>query len=158
MRRLLLALFLANFFLSLLSCYLLPGEMAVHFGRGGRPDGWAPCWINLLLLLGLELPLFALFYFFAPLARRLPPRWLRLPGLRGAAPGPAQLQVVNGYMEEYGAALFAFLLAAGLLTLAANLSEPVGLNQALFLAALSFFLLYTLLWTVRLVRALRAAA
>jgi hypothetical protein len=54
--------------------------------------------------------------------------------------------------------VFLFLLFAGLLTIRANRSDPVRLEEGLFLIGLVIFLAYTLYWVVGLVRAFRIQA
>lgn len=58
-------------------------------------------------------------------------------------------------MWQFGTALFLFMLFAGLLTLRANLSDPVRLDERLFLIGLGIFLAYTVYWTVALLGAFR---
>ena len=58
-------------------------------------------------------------------------------------------------MYSVGAAMFMLLLAAGLLTLEANLSRPVKLNIYLFYTALSFFSVYLAGWIIMFYRAFR---
>jgi hypothetical protein len=47
------------------------------------------------------------------------------------------------------------MLCAGLLTIQANLSAPIRLNEHLFLIALFSFLAFTAYWIVALLRAFR---
>jgi hypothetical protein len=54
-------------------------------------------------------------------------------------------------MDEFGLSLFGFLFGISLLAIDANRSIPVRLNEPLFLVLLTIFLLYTLIWTIRLV-------
>jgi hypothetical protein len=58
-------------------------------------------------------------------------------------------------MDRFGAAFFLFFFCIGILTLQANLSQPVRLNERAFFAALVLFLGYTVVWTLGLFRAFR---
>ena len=93
-----------------------------------------------------------------PALRRLPPNWINLPH-RAYWLSPARRESTITRMSRrlwaFGTALFLFLLAVGLLTLKANLGDPVRLDEPVFLVALSLFLLYTLYWTLALYRAFR---
>jgi hypothetical protein len=158
MRTLLLLLFLANLILSLGSWLILPDPAAIHFGRGGVPDSWAPPYAQALLFLILELPLFLLFYFGPERIPRLSPRWLSLPNRQYwlAEENRGHLRgILAQYWTEFGVGIFVFLFLVGLLSLEANLAEPVRLNEALFFPVFGLFMLYTLVWCVRFVLALR---
>jgi hypothetical protein len=52
-------------------------------------------------------------------------------------------------MLEFGCALFTFLLGTGLLTLEANLADPVRLNESLFFPLFLAFMVYTVYWCVK---------
>ena len=54
-----------------------------------------------------------------------------------------------------GTVTFLFMLGATLLTMDANLSEPIPLNEHLFLVTLFSFLAYTVYSIVALLRAFR---
>jgi hypothetical protein len=81
---------------ALVSLARLPDRVAIHFGLGGAPAGWASSLASALIM-----------------------------------------------------------LFVGLLTLRANLSHPVRLDENLFLSGLWIFLAYTVYWTVVLLRAFR---
>jgi len=156
--RLLTSLFVANLALMLVSLLMLPDQVAIHFGAGGRPDGWASKWTHVLLFVLIELPLFALFMLSGRLTLGVPAKWLSLPHKDYwlKPENRAELQARFGaLMQEFGCALFGFLLVVGLLTLDANLSEPVRLDENLFLAAFAAYMLYVLYWLVKLVRRLK---
>jgi hypothetical protein len=61
----------------------------------------------------------------------------------------------SALMDEFGLLLFLFLFIVGLLTLEANLSDPVRLNEPLFLACFAGFMLYVPYWLVKVFRRLR---
>jgi len=53
-------------------------------------------------------------------------------------------------MPEFGIAFFVFFFFISILTLDANFSDPVKLNEPLFLAFLIIFLIYTIYWSIKL--------
>jgi uncharacterized membrane protein len=157
MRRLLIAAFVTNLALLLVSLLMLPEQVAIHFGRGGRPDAWASKWVHTLLFLAIELPLFALFLSAGRLALSMPAKWISLPNRDYwlEAGNRAELEArFSGLMHEFGFVLFVFLFLVGVLTLAANLNDPVRLNESLFLAGFLGYMLYVVYWLAKLVRRL----
>ena len=62
MRKVLVALFLLNVTVIVVTTALLPERVAIHFGLGGEPDSWAPRSVNAGLFLAFNVLLFALFY------------------------------------------------------------------------------------------------
>ena len=156
-----LALYLsvfANLILALESWNLLPERVAIHFGAGGVPDGWGSSLTATGLSVGLSLLLFGLLTRSDDLVRRVPARWINLPNRAyWLAPERREATAVRLHerLQAFGTALFGFLLVAEWLTLQANLSDPVRLDEPLFLVALGSFLAYTLYWTWSLVRAFR---
>jgi len=111
-----------------------------------------------VVFLVIEVPLFAFFMAAGRLTLRLPERWVSLPHkdywLR--AENRAELETrFTALMQEFGVVLFLFLFVVGLLTLDANLSDPVRLNETVFLAAFAAYMLYVVYWLVKLVRRLK---
>jgi uncharacterized membrane protein len=158
MRGLLIAAFVANLILTLISLLLLPDQVAIHFRSGGEPDAWASKWTNALIFLLIQMPLFALFISVGRLTLNMPAKWLSLPNKDyWLKPGNrAELEARFGaLMEEFGFVLFVFLFAVGLLTLDANLGRPVRLNEPLFLVCFVAFMLYVPYWLVKVFRRLR---
>ncbi len=150
--------FTANLTLALVSAIVLPERVAIHFAWGGTADGWASRLDSILLTLGLYTLLFLTFWLSPALLRRTPVKWVNLPN-RAYWLSPERREVTIARFSQrlwaFGTALFLFLLAAGLLTLEANRSDPVRLDQPLFLVALALFLAYTLYWSLTLVRDFR---
>ena len=160
MRKLLISVFVANLGLMLVSLLMLPDQVAIHFGAGGEPNGWASKWTHAFIFLLIEVPLFALFMSAGRLVLRFPEKWISLPNkdywLRQE--NRAELEVrFAALMHEFGVVLFVFLFVVGLLTLDANLSDPIRLNEPLFLALFVAYMLYVVYWLVKLVRRLKAA-
>lgn len=158
MRMTLILTFLANIALALASLAWLPDKVAIHFAWSGNADGWAARLDSVLLTLGLDTLLFLTFWLSPALLRRTPLKWVNLPN-RAYWLSPerreATIARVSARLWAFGTVLFLFLLAVGLLTLAANRADPVRLDQPLFLVALALFLAYTLYWTVALGRDFR---
>ena len=158
MRNLLISVFVTNLALTLVALLMLPDQVAIHFGAGGVPDGWASKWTHALIFVVIEVPLFALFMSAGRLTLRLPARWVSLPHknywLREE--NRAELETrFTALMQEFGVVLFGFLFVVGLLTLDANLSAPIRLNESVFLAAFTAYMLYVAYWLVKLVRRLK---
>lgn len=158
MRALLVLGFLANLALALISLVVLPERVAVHFGADGVPDDWGSNRTTGLLMIALYSVLFAMLYLTPWLVARLPPRWVNLPHrdywLRPEHRAAAVERLVP-LLDRFGAALFGFLFYVGVLTLRANLAQPVRLDERAFLFGLAAFLGYTLYWIFALVRAFR---
>ena len=161
MRAAFIASFAANIVLTLGSLAVLPERVAIHFGARGAADNWASKETNTALLIGTHVLLFALLIVSGRLATMLPARWVNLPNkqywLQDANRERARA-LVEAWTMRLGTALFVLLLGLGVLTVQANLSEPVRLNLRLFLPMVGLFLLYTVWWVVRFYRAFRVPA
>jgi hypothetical protein len=161
MRNVFIAAYLANLMLSLASLAILPDRVAIHFGAGGAPDGWASSLTHTLLMLGVDTLVFGALYFAPRLISTVPGKWVNLPNRDfwlSPQRRPLALEKLQHHLWRFGTAVFLFLLVAGLLTIRANRADPVRLEEGLFLTALVIFLAYTLYWVVALVRAFRVPA
>jgi hypothetical protein len=106
-------------------------------------------------------PLFLLFLNMDRLILKFPLRWVSVPHRdywlsydhRGEF-----MERFGALMHEFGVALFGFLLVVQFLALDANLRQPVRLDETLFLAVLTAYLLYVAVWLVKLYRRLRPPA
>jgi len=148
--------YVANMVLAIASWFVLPEQAAIHFGLGGAPDGWASSRTSTLLMLGMHTVVFCALYVSPRLLTSVPRRWINLPNRDYWLQPPRRAQAVARFRQHlwrFGTALFVFMFLVGLLTLRANLSDPVRLDERLFLIALGVFLLYTAYWTVSLLRA-----
>ncbi len=158
MRALFILTFIANVVLSLLSLTLLPSRVAIHFGSGGMANNWASNYFNALFFIGMNAFLFLVLYFTPRLVFKFPARWINLPNkdywLRPENKARTT-DMFSSFMYEFGAAFFLFFFVAQLLTIRANLSQPVRLDERLFLFALVLFLLYTVYWCIKLFKAFR---
>jgi hypothetical protein len=110
------------------------------------------------VFLVLETPLFLLLWFGPSLPLGVPKRFVSLPNkeywLREEN-RPALRQKLEHLMAQFGAAFFLFFFFTGLLTIEANLSDPVRLNEKAFVPILVLFLVYTVVWTIGLFRVFR---
>jgi len=154
MRKYLWVAFILNMGLNVFSLFILPETVAMHFGRGGRPDAWATKEAHAFWMIVTNVIAFIPFYFAPTLFERLPPRLLSLPykayWFQEENRNRAKHMVAH-LMNEFGLALFGFLFGVTLLAIDANRSTPVALNERLFWVLFLVFIGYTLIWTIRLV-------
>jgi len=154
MRKSFLMIFFLNVVLNVMSLWLLPKTVAIHFSLGGRPDGWASKETHALLMLCVDAIAFLPLYYAAAVIDRVPARFISLPykqyWLREENRGKAK-RMLSHMMDEFGLSLFGFLFGVSLLAIQANRTVPVRLNEPMFLVLLAAFLLYTLLWTIRVI-------
>jgi hypothetical protein len=158
MRILFMVTFAANVVLTLVSWVILPDNVAIHFGSNGIPDGWAPIWFHVLVFLGIQIVLFATVYFGSRLSVGLPARWVSLPNkdywLREENL-PKTQEILSSMMLEFGTAMFLLLFVAGILTLKANLSDPVRLSNEFFWPSFILFMVFMVYWCIKLLLAFR---
>jgi uncharacterized membrane protein len=158
MRAVFMASFVANVVFTLGSLAVLPDRVAIHFGALGAADNWASKETHAALLIGTHIFLFVLLFLSGRLTLVLPARWVNLPNkqfwLQEANKARA-LTMIESRTLGMGTALFALFLGVGVLTVQANLSDPVRLDLRLFLPLMGLFLLYTVGWVVQFYRAFR---
>lgn len=150
--------FLANLALIVASLFILPERVAIHFGAGGMANGWASKGDNTFMMIALHSFLFCSLYFSPFLVSRVPARWVSLPNRDYWLSPPRRslaIEMISNYMWQMGTALFLLLFVAGLLTIRANLSHPVRLDEGPFFFALLLYLGYTGYWLIALFRAFR---
>lgn len=150
--------YVANMVLATVSLFVLPEQTAIHFGLGGAPGGWASSRTSTLLMLAMHTVVFCALYVSPRLLTSVPRRWINLPNRDYWLQPAHRAQAVakfRRHLWRFGTVLFVFMFLIGLLTLRANLSDPVRLDERLFLIALGVYLLYTVYWTVSLLRAFR---
>jgi uncharacterized membrane protein len=158
MHKALIVVFVANLILMTVSLAVLPDQVAIHFGGGGRPDSWASKEFNAAVFLVLEAPFFLLFYFASSLSLGISKKFLNVPNKDFwlLKKNRAIFQQKFGrFMAEFGVAIFIFFFCISLLALQANLSDPVKLDEKVFLVVFVIYIMYTLVWLVRLVQGLR---
>ncbi len=158
MRNVFVVCFAANLGLALVSLFLSPATVAIHFGPGGEPDGWAPAYVSALIMAGANALLFLSLIFVPRLLQKTPARWINLPNkeywLREEN-RDRMVFLLSGMMYRFGTLTFVFLFMVGLLSLQANLSNPVRLRMSFFWWPLGLYLAYTVFWVVKLVRIFR---
>jgi len=87
-----------------------------------------------------------------------PSKWINLPNKEYWLLPVNQshaIEKIRGFMWHVGVAAFLFFLAVSLLTLQANIENPVCLNETIFFPVLGVFLIYTVCWIVIYYRAFR---
>lgn len=158
MRRTFIMVFAANIILGLYSYFTLPPRVAVHFGRGGIPDAWSSTSIHVLLLLVIQTVLFLTLYFSPKLLLKTPPEWINIPH-KDFWLKPENRErmrtIVSILMWRFGTALFLFFFILGILSLKANLAEPVRLDEKPLFWALGIFGVYIIFWCIDLTKAFR---
>jgi uncharacterized membrane protein len=158
MRALLLLLFLMNVLFTLGSTAVLPDRVAVHFGWGGRADGWASLASSTAWSLAMDVFMLAVFLAGGWIARRAPQRYLSIPNkaywCRDEHRGELD-DKTTFHMSVFGTLMFAFLLGVKVLVLAANRAESARLNESAFFALLGAFGIATAAWLVWFYRAFR---
>ena len=161
MRKALLVIFVANLILAAVSLALLPDQVAIHFSGGGRPDSWASKEFHITIFLVLEVPFFLLYYFAPVLPLGVSNKFLNLPN-KDYWLQEENLSLLHrkfgSFMVEFGVVIFVFFFWISLLTLRANLREPVLLDYRIFMIVFIVFMSYTLWWLVRFVRSFRVPA
>ncbi len=161
MHKALIAVFVANLILTAVSLAVMPDQVAIHFGGGGLPDSWASKEFNAAVFLVLEAPFFLMFYFASSMTLGISRKFLNVPNKDYWLQEENQAlfqQKFGRFMAEFGVAIFVFFFCISLLALQANLSDPVKLDEKVFLIVFVLYILYTLVWLVRLVQGLRMPA
>lgn len=157
-RKLFVAVFVANLALIVVSLFVLPPTVAIHFGPGGDPNNWASREVNALIFLALTLVLFVQFSLVPWLTFKFPRRLINLPNKEywlSEENRPKAKAMLTGLLSEFGVGLLAFIFFMLLLVLDANLASPVRLKERLFFPAFAAFMVYTAYWCVRVFRSFR---
>jgi uncharacterized membrane protein len=159
MRNLFILMLVANVGVTLVSLVVLPDRVAIHFGADGVANGWASNMVNALLMTGTHALLFGLLYFSPRLVTWLPASCINLPN-KDYWLKPANLrqtqEKLQRFMWSFGAVILLFYFIISLLSVRANLVQPVRLNEWAFYTALALFLLFTTGWIMALYRAFRS--
>ncbi len=158
MRNLLKFCFLANIILAAASLFILPEQTATHFGFGGEPDNWGSPSVCAMIFVVISTLVFAMTLFVPYMIGNIPSQYINFPHndyWLTEENKPKAIAKMTSCMMEFGVGLLAFLLYVNILTIKANLSEPVRLDETRFLVLLAVFMLYTVYWCVRLCRAFR---
>jgi hypothetical protein len=125
---------------------------------GGARGFLGPKEINCLLFFGIDVLLFLLFWYSPALVMKTPAKWVNLPHKSywlAEENKPLTRQKMESLMSEFGVAFFVYFFFISILTVDANLSDPVKLNESLFLAFLIIFLIYTVYWCIKFYKSFR---
>ena len=157
-RTVFIASYAANVILALASLAILPARVAIHFGWGGMPDNWASRLTNALIFLGLATFLFIIIIVSPRLTFAIPPKWINLPTKAFWLAPENRTRFLEKFpvlMHHFGTALFVFLFVAGLLSIQANLSQPVRLQERPLFVFLGLFGAYAIVWCIVFFRSFR---
>jgi uncharacterized membrane protein len=153
MKSIFMGLFLLVVLMHIMNWQALPEKVAVHFGSGGYPNGWADKDSYSLMLLAMYLLFFLMFHFSSALIFKVPARWVNLPNkdywLRPENKPLAQMKVEKA-MYEMGMVVFLFFGYLGYLSTQANMNPPARLDESEFFLALTVFVILMILWIMRL--------
>ena len=150
--------FLAVIVFNLASWLFLPDGVATHFGRGGQPDGWMSKGTHVVMLTGLMIVIYLPFALSPKLLDGVPAKYVSLPNREywlADENRPEAVRRMAVLMFEFGAATGLLMLAVSILTAAANLSDPVALDEGLTWTLFIAYLAYTAWWVVRIFKAFR---
>jgi len=153
MRKLLVIVFLVSLVFSAVSHLLLPDEVATHFGWGGRPDSWGPKGVYTMLLVTADVIIFLICFFLLVLFAKTPKRWINLPNkdfwLSEKNIATTRNKVSN-QMLEFGVAIIVFIDFVKALSLKANLSDPVRMDERQFFVGFGALMVFAVVWCVRI--------
>ena len=149
---------IANIVLTIVSLVILPPRVAIHFGEKGMANGWAPNYINALLMTGIHVLMFCSLYFSTRLILLFPAKWINLPNkdywLKPEIMAKTKTKI-DTFMYQIGVAFFIYFFVIGLLSLQANLSDPVAIDLTIFYLFTGVFLAYMIWWTIEFFTAFR---
>ena len=157
-RTVLNAVFLLVVLFNLFSYFILPDNVAIHFSRGGAPDSWASSGTHILIFTVLMAVLYGSFALAPKLLDGVKAKYISLPNRDFwllDENRPEAIRRMAGLMYTFGTATGLLMLGALILTVAANLSDPVRLNEGIFLVMFISYLAYTAWWLVRIFTAFR---
>ena len=152
-RRVLDAVFLLLILFNLFSWFILPDNTAVHYGRGGIPDSWASKGVHILWFTGMMALIYAGFIYSPKILDIFPVRIINLPNREYWLTDenrPEAKDKLARLMYSFGAATGLLLLISSIASVAANLSDPVRLNDGLFIFLAGLYLVYMVWWIVKL--------
>ncbi len=158
MKKILALTFLANVILAVLMLFTLPSRVAIHFVAGGMPDSWTDREAFVLLILAIELPLFILFLLAPSLNLKVSPRWTNIPNKDywlKEENRPELKKKLAVLMAEFGCAFFLLFFVLEILTLDANLADPVRLKEGYFFPVFIAFMAYAVYWALKFVLSFR---
>jgi uncharacterized membrane protein len=150
--------FLIVIVFNLASWIFLPDNVATHFGRGGQPDGWMSKGTHVIIFTGLMILIYLSFVFSPKILDVVPARYISMPNREYWLTDenrPEAVRRMAVLMFGFGTVTGILMLAVSILTVAANLSETVRLNEGISYLLFLLYLGYTVWWVVRLLIAFR---
>jgi hypothetical protein len=132
----------------------LPEQVASHFDRSGRPDGWTNRAALLGMYIGLCLFLAGTFWGCIALVGRLPATMLNIPNREYWLSGPRREETVLAIQRQlawFAAATVLFLAAVMQLVLHANVRGAARLPQLEFWLLFAGYMGITLVWVARMI-------
>lgn len=158
MRTAFIVSFVVNLILTVIALVSCSSIVAIHFGAGGEPNGWAPAYVNALIMSGVNVLIFVSFFFTPYLIHITPPRWINLPNkqywLKEENRGKME-SILASQLYQFGTLTFILMFIVGLLALQANLSTPVRFREDLFWWPFGLYMAYSVYWTVKIILAFR---
>jgi uncharacterized membrane protein len=162
MRKIFATIFLINLAIVIAGYFAMPEKVAIHFNFAGNPDVWGSRLTLTLVSALVPIPIFLLFWFGGALTVRLPAAAINLPNKDywlSETMKPTTRAMFDRMLAEMGSVLFLLWFVMNLMILAANTAKvQTGINPKFLLPALIVFILYSLLWCVKLFRAFRRPA
>jgi uncharacterized membrane protein len=158
MRSWFITIFLLVTLLNLYAWHVLPESVASHFGRNGEPNGWSGKDVHFLIMQGLFIFLFFMFYYTPDLILKTPVRWVNIPHRDywfRTENRDLFRKKISEAMYEMGFFLFLFFGFLGYLIVKANLSSPVALDEKAFMIVFSVFMISVVVWLVKFYRSFR---
>jgi len=140
---------------------LMPVSIASHFNGDGEPNGWSSRTAFLGLYSSIFIMVVLLFRFMPGFLSRFPDAMINLPNKDyWLAPGrrAATFSTIKDRFICLGNGLMTFLIVMFQLVVQANLTEGSRLNSKALWILLSVFVVFTISWTVNLIRMLRTQA
>ncbi|MCK4549405.1 MAG: DUF1648 domain-containing protein [Candidatus Krumholzibacteria bacterium] len=157
-RTVLNAVFLLVVLFNLFSWFILPDNVAIHFGGSGAPDSWMSKGAHILIFMVLMAVLYGSFALSPRLLDEVPKKYISLPNsdywLLDENMPEAKRRMEN-IMYTLGVATGLLMLGVLILIVAANLSDTVRLNGGIFLVMFISYIAYTAWWLVRVFAAFR---
>jgi uncharacterized membrane protein len=150
--------FLATVLLTLISWFVLPDNVAIHFSGSGAPDSWTPKWFHVVMFTVLMAILYASFALAPRLLDGVPKKYISLPNSDYWLEEenlPEAVRRMSGLMYSFGIATGLMMLAVLIMIIAANLSDPVMLPLRIPRVILISYLAYTAWWLVRVFTSFR---
>ena len=152
------AVFLLVVLLNLFSYFILPDNAAIHFAWGGGPDNWASKGMHILLFTLLMGVVYACFALSPRLLDGVPAKYISLPNRDFwllEQNKPEAVRRLRALLYTFGTATGLLMLGTLILLVVANRSDPVRLNEDIFLIMFISYIVYTVWWTVRVFTAFR---